>query len=289
MSVASIPNPMMFGMTPKPSDTFEWVQASGGAALRCRALSSLADHVFTTRPWRLGSPAPDANGDGWAEVASTLGVDPAGLARLHQVHGATVVVAERGPRALLPHADIQVTRDGTIAMAVQTADCLPILLADSRTGAVCAAHAGWRGLAARVPEVAVAALTQQFGTRPADLLVAVGPSIGACCYEVGRDVRAVFSAAGFDPRQMEDWFFASPQPTAVNPSMNALSSTRRDDHWFFDGWAAARCQLERAGVPSDRIHVAMLCTGSHPDLFCSYRRDGTPAGRMAGAIRGRSV
>ncbi len=126
---------------------------------------------------------------------------------------------------------------------------------------------------------------QQFGTRPADLIVAIGPSIGACCYEVGVDVREALRAAGFGDGELARWFFDAPQPTAVNPSMSSVSSARRPNHWFFDGWAAARHQLERAGVPPDRIHVASLCTGSHPDLFCSYRRDGKPAGRMAGAIR----
>src|SRR5207247_2068912 len=82
--------------------------------------------------------------------------------------------------------------------------------------------------------------------------VAAGPSIGACCYEVGEDVRAAFDDAR--------WFFAEPRPTARNPSMNGLASIRRARHWFFDGWAATRSQLEAAGVPTDRIHLAELCT-----------------------------
>ena len=287
MSVASIPSPMIFGMTPQPSDTFEWVQAAGGTVLRCRALLDLADHIFTTRPWRLGSPALDVNGEGWSDVAAAMAVDPENVARLHQVHRADVVVAGHGSRAPWPSADVQVTADSGIALAVQTADCLPILLADPRTGAVGAAHAGWRGLAVRVPEVAVQALARQFGARPSDLVVAIGPAIGACCYEVGLDVRDAFRADGFDDGDLARWFFDEPQPNAVNPSMPALSRARRSGQWFFDGYAAARHQLERAGVPPDRIHIAALCTASHADLFCSYRRDGRPAGRMAAAIRSR--
>jgi YfiH family protein len=288
MSVASIPNPMIFGMTPQPNDGFVWVQGSGGPALRCAALEPLADHLFTTRPWRLGSPGA-VNGDGWADVAAALNVDALHLARLHQVHGAAVVVAGANGHGPLPAADIQLTSDAGIAMAVQTADCLPILLADPRTGAVAAAHAGWRGLAARVPEVVVSAMTQEFGSQASDLIVAIGPAIGACCYEVGVDVRDAIARAGIDDRELASCFFDHPQPTAINPSLPSLSTTRRADHWFFDGLAVARRQLERAGVTPNRIYTSGLCTASHPDVFCSYRRDGRPSGRMAGAIRAQSL
>ena len=265
------------------------MQAPGGPALRCGALLPLADHLFTTRPWRLGSITTGGSDEGWAEVADAMHVDTTHLARLHQVHGAAVVVAIAGRPGALPPADIHLTRETDLALAVQTADCLPILIVDARTRAVAAAHAGWRGLAARVPEVVVGALAQQYGSRPADLVVAIGPSIGACCYEVGLDVRDAIARAGFDDRELASCFFAHPQPTARNPSMLSLSRTRRADHWFFDGLLIACRQLERAGVPQDRIYTSGLCTASHPDLFCSYRRDGSPAGRMAAAIRSRPL
>ena len=285
--MASIPSPMMFDMTPQPNDGFEWVQAQSGPALQCGALLPLAAHLFTTRPWRLGSTSTVGADDGWGEVAGAMRVDATHLARLHQVHGAAFVLAASGGDAL-PLADIHLTRDTALALAVQTADCLPILLADTRTAAVAAAHAGWRGLAARVPEVVVGALARQFDSRPSDLVAAIGPSIGACCYEVGGGVRDAMSGAGFSERELERWFFDAPQPTAINPSLSAVRTERRAHHWFFDGWSAARAQLERAGVPAGQIHIAALCTASHPDLFCSYRRDGSPAGRMAAAIRARS-
>jgi polyphenol oxidase len=263
-------------MLPKPNDGFEWVQAAGGAALVCRALQPLADHLFTTRPWRLGSTVAGRRDEDWDEVARVLSVDPRQLVRVHQLHGAAVVVRRRGEGATpgrLPDGDVIVTDDPSLALAIQTADCVPLLMADRRIGAVAAAHAGWRGLAARVPMVAVEALTRAFGSRSADLVAAVGPSISAPRYEVGADVRARFAAAGFSPSDIARWFADADRP----------------QRWYFDGWQAARDELEAAGVPGPQIHVAALCTASHPDVFCSNRRDGSPTGRLAAALRARGA
>jgi polyphenol oxidase len=271
-------------MPPQPSDQFAWVQAAVGPALVCGPLHAVARHIFTTRAWRLGSVATESRENGWSEVSAAMAVGPLNLVRVHQVHGAAIVVARSGDGAIRPPADIMITSDAAAALAVQAADCVPLLIADRRTGVVAAAHAGWRGLAARVPQVAVQALTREFGSVPADMVVAVGPSIGACCYEVGVDVRDAFARAGYRDADLARWFFEHPQPTAANASMPTLSNTRRADHWFMDAWRIARHQLELAGVPFDQIHVAALCTASHPDMLCSYRRDGTGAGRIAGAI-----
>ncbi len=257
-------------------------------ALVCRALEPFAAHLFTTREWRLGSAPADRRADAWAEVAAGVGAAPDRLVRLDQVHRADVVVV-RGefllpPQSALPAADIVVCADDRFAVAVQAADCVPLLVADRRTGAVAAAHAGWRGMAARVPQEAVAALVRELGSSPADLIAAIGPSIGACCYEVGSDVRQAFADAGFDGHALSRWFADAPRPTTRNPSMLGSPHLRRPDHWYFDGWAAVRDQLEASGVPAEQVHAAELCTASHPEL-CSYRRDGVAAGRIAGVIR----
>jgi hypothetical protein len=274
-------------MKPQPSGGFEWVQAAGGLALVCGALRPLADHLFTTRAWALGSRAESAEQDWWP-IAASMDVDDAHLVRLRQVHGATAVIRRADdpqPLTPRPEADIVASNDRAFALAIQTADCVPLLIADRRTGAIAAAHAGWKGMAAGVPRLTVAALAREFGSMPADLIVAAGPSIGACCYEVGADVRDAFRRGGFADELLARWFLEQPQPTARNPSMPGLSAARRADHWFFDGWTATRYQLEEAGIPAAQIHAADLCTASHPDTLCSYRRDGSPAGRLAAAIR----
>ena len=271
------------------NDVFEWRETAGGRALVCVALEPYASHLFTTREWRLGAAGAGDRAPAWSELARAMGVDQANLARAHQVHGASVVVhrADQPQRVAeaLQQADVIVSDNPALAPAIQAADCVPLLIADRRTGVVAAAHAGWRGMAARVPEVAVHALAREFGSRPADLIAVAGPSIGACCYEVGADVRDAFRRGGFADALLAGWFFDAPQPTDRNPSMPGLPDIPRSHHWFFDGWAATQDQLEEAGIPRHQIHIAGLCTASHSQLLCSYRRDGSSAGRLAAAIR----
>ena len=273
---------------PRPSDAFEWTHEPA-RALVCRPLAPFAQHIFTSRFWPLGTASGSDVDDSWTAVARAVGADPLRLLRAHQVHGATVVATRLGqPIGARVEADILATSDPSVATAIQTADCVPILLVDTRTGAVAAAHAGWRGLARRVPQAAVEAMVEQFGTRESKLIAAVGPSIGACCYEVGPDVRDRFVAAGFSEWELGGWFGSEARSLPDNPSVPGPNPRARDGHSFLDLWTAARDQLRTAGVREDRIFVAELCTASHPDVFCSYRRDGTSAGRMAAAIRGKS-
>jgi YfiH family protein len=282
---------------PKPNGAFRWTQpfdsrsdralAQGEIALVCDALEPFAHHFFTTRQWKLGERRDDSV-NGWQDVALRAGVGPEHLGRLRQVHGADAVTYKRGeavPGGEVPTADIAITDDPAVAVAVQTADCLPILFVDRQRGAVAAAHAGWRGLAARVPSVTIGRMAADFGTNPGDLLVAAGPAIGACCYEIGEEVRSAFANGGFTVPQLERWFSKDPLTLAGNPSMKTLPSARRPNHWFFDGWACVREQLESAGVPAGQIFLSDLCTASHEATLCSYRRDGKVAGRIAGVIR----
>lgn len=283
---------------PKPNGGFRWTQpfdprsdralAQGELVLVCEALEPFAHHFFTTRGWTLGERTPVAI-DGWQDVTRAAGVGVEHFGRLHQVHGADAVTYkrdERVPGGAIPDADIAITDDPGIAVAVQTADCLPLLFVDRQRGAVAAAHAGWRGLVAHVPVAAIGRMSADFGTDPRDLLVAAGPAIGACCYEVGDEVRTAFVNAGFTTAQLDRWF--SPEPAVLspqNPSMPSLSALRRPGHWFFDGWSCVREQLEAADVPASQIFLSGLCTASHETSFCSYRRDGAVGGRMAGVIR----
>jgi YfiH family protein len=268
---------------PAPAAPFEWVVTDAGPGLVCRALEPFAAHIFTTRAWALGNAVASTSSETqWSEVARTLDVAPDRLMQVRQVHGTGVAVA--GESSGAPDADIIVSGDPDRAVAIRVADCVPLLLVDRRTGAVAAAHAGWRGLALRVPETAVAALAREYGSRRSDLVAAIGPAIGACCYEVRADVRESFSTSGYAEANLVRWFHRAPVADPGNPPLGGLTSAR-DGRWFFDTETAAREQLVAAGLSSEQIFAAHLCTASHPEVFCSYRRDGKGAGRLAAAIR----
>jgi YfiH family protein len=231
----------------------------------CAALEPFAAHLFTTRSWVLGEPV-ERPIEGWRQVEHVVG---APVLKVRQVHGRDVLVHRAGDEPRLVEADIIISDDPAFAIAIRTADCVPLLLANRRTGAVAAAHAGWRGLAAGVPEAAAEALARISNGATRDIVAAVGPAISAPRYEVGVDVWRSFQNAGFAAAMLERWF----------------SPGRTEGRWQFDGWAAACDELETAGVPRDQIYASRLCTASYPGVFCSYRRDGPPAGRMVAVIR----
>jgi polyphenol oxidase len=256
---------MMSMPDPQPSGGFEWAQAPWGRILRCGPLLPYADHFFTAASLTLRE-APEE----WAAVARLAGVSPERLLLLHQVHGRTIVTADadRPGGWTREEADGIIGRDASCALVVRVADCAPILMADTKTGAVAAVHAGWRSTVQRIAAAALDALRASFGTDPRDVVAAIGPSLGACCGEMGEEVVQAFRDAGHDDGAIARWFIREPG---------------RRPH--FDLWRANREQLEQTGVPPDAIHVAGLCTRTHSDVFHSYRAAGPGAGRMAGVIR----
>jgi YfiH family protein len=179
------------------------------------------------------------------------------LCFLRQVHGRTVVEAAPGEECA---ADAHVTGEPGLLLGVETADCLPMLLVDPERRLVAAVHAGWRGTAAGVAGAAVEALRAR-GATPASLLAALGPAIGACCYEVGDELREAFGPAGAA--------FFRPGP-------------RGRPH--LDVRAANVAQLRQAGVRPERIHHEAECTYCGPDRYPSYRREGPGAGRIVSFV-----
>jgi YfiH family protein len=253
---------------PAVPDTFEWVQESWGAALRCIPLQAIAPHLFTTRQLALSTT------EDWRRVGEAIGA--AGVQTLTQVHGCGVFVA-RSVAPGRPEADVVVTSNPDIAVAVRAADCVPILIGDPRTGAVGAVHAGWRGTAVGAATAAVDALAREFGARAADLVAAIGPSIGPCCYEVGTELVDAFAAAGHARHLIDRWFLAPP------PRRGEYARPKLK----LDTWAANRDQLVLAGLDEQNIHTCGLCTASHLELFPSYRVEQDKTGRIVGIIKAK--
>jgi len=262
---------------PAIPDPFYWSDEAWGPALRCAALDPLAAHCFTTRALAL----PDVAAAG--RVAPSVGVGEGQVVAVRQVHGREVVTVRRGQAPAGPgeaaggvfEADVLVSDDPERAVLVRVADCAPVLIADRRTGAVAAVHAGWRGTAAGAAPAAVEALRRGWGSRPEDLVAVIGPAIGPCCYEVGPDVVDAFAAAGHARHLIDRWFQARPpaRGQATPPPLR------------LDVPGANRDQLMLAGVPEDQIHVAGLCTAMHLDVLTSWRAERQQAGRLAGVIR----
>ena len=271
---------------------FYWTHEPWGAALRCRALEAIAQHLFTTRQLRL--PSAEA----WQTLAPSLGIEADSFLTLNQVHGREIVPIHRGiePGALRSLQDHRPDADGLasdapdVALVVRAADCLPLLMADRRTGAVAAVHVGWRGTAARAAVAAIDMLGREFGSRPVDLVVAIGPAIGACCYEVGTELVDAFAAAGHERYLIDRWFLApSPPRGSFRPALSGVEgpslSGVEGPKLRLDLPGANRDQLVLAGVSEENIHVAGLCTAMHLDILTSYRAEREQAGRIAGVIR----
>jgi len=217
-------------------------------------------HLFTTRHFP-GVARPTESRPPLGADATPL-LAPRGLAGLpvayaRQVHGADVVRVEKGGFA--GAGDALATGRPGLPLAVSTADCLPITLYDPRARRLATVHAGWRGTVARATDAAVATLLQA-GSAAADLLVAIGPSIGPCCYEVDGPVIERLEAAF--PGAWDPWI------TAKGPGK-----------WMLDLWQANLDQLTSAGVRADHIDNLRLCTGCRPEMLFSYRRE-RGAGRL---------
>ena len=187
--------------------------------------------------------------------------------------------------------DARITSEAGILLAIRVADCLPVLIADRKLRVVAAVHAGWRGALARVIEKTVGELRRALGSRPQDLVAALGPAIGRCCYEVGDEVVDAFRAQF---RESDAFFHkptaeAEPQRSELRYKLlfhtQAPPGHRREPHGLhLDLAAVARAQLREAGLRASAIHASEFCTCCHPQLFFSHRRDGGRAGRMMAAL-----
>jgi hypothetical protein len=265
---------------PTPDAAFRWTRESWGLALRAVPLESAAQHLFTSRQLALRpqkTPGPQMTqmaqtaAHAWAAALASVGADPSRLRRVTQVHGNAVRVLPRGhagPNDAVdkPDGDAVVSNEPGLALAVMVADCVPILLVDPVRGAAGAVHAGWRGTCARVAAVAVGRMAQEFGCNPADVLAAIGPSIGPGDYEVGESLVQAFLDAGYPRSDVDRWF------------------SRHGARLFLDLWSANRGQLVAAGLAPGHVHACGLSTLPHPGVFDSFRRDGDAAGRMAAII-----
>lgn len=183
--------------------------------------------------------------------------------------------------------DAIITKERGLLLVVQTADCVPILLADRKNRAIAAIHSGWRGTLRRILGKTLGRMRMDFGTQPEDVIAAIGPSIGRCCYEVGAEVAKEFESQF---REARGWF---------DGPFDALAAGENDPNWLpwltmlppghappspgvrLDLVAANRRILLNAGVPNGQVFSCDFCTACRTDLFFSYRREHSTGRLMA--------
>jgi purine-nucleoside/S-methyl-5'-thioadenosine phosphorylase / adenosine deaminase len=227
--------------------------------------------------------------------------NPWPLVTLNQVHSAVIhrvyglrqspplrprPAAERYP-ILGAAGDGLITTAPGVLLAVKVADCLPVIVADRKRRAVGIFHAGWRGTVQRIVEKGIGEMRRQLGCDPANLVAAIGPGIGACCYEIGEEVEHEFdSQFAYSPELFEDvfdsWSLKTKYPMLFlnqrAPGHGEPAMTRH-----LDLVKANWCQLLDAGVPGENIQSMNLCTACHTDLFFSYRKERV-TGRMLAVV-----
>jgi len=213
------------------------------------------------------------------------------LVTLRQVHSDIIHRVDSVP-AEQPVGDGLITATPGLLLGVQTADCIPVIVVDTRRHAVGVFHAGWRGTVKRIVEKGAGEMVRHFGSRPRDLKAAIGPGISGCCYEVGEEVRTEFEsqfayAASLFREVKESDPVREKYPllflTARAPGHSVLPNKI-----FLDLVEANRQQLMAAGVPKKNIESSALCTNCHPELLFSYRAEKGKTGRSMGVagVRG---
>lgn len=218
-------------------------------------------------------------------LAGDTGRTSARMVTIRQVHSGTVRVIRTGDGALegtLEAADGKAILEGDglvtdvpgVMLAVGTADCVPVLVADEAKRAVGAFHAGWRGTAAKIVEEGIAAMRREYGSRPENLWAAIGPSVGPCCYLVGDEVRASFDSQFAYSSELF-------HPATATPDGRK--------QYYVDLWQSNRRQLLDAGIDPSRISVTRECTACTRDAagnrrYFSHRAEHGATGRMLNAI-----
>ena len=226
-----------------------------------------------------------------ARFLAAIGAPGWPIIKLKQIHSGTVVdVDDTSAASEAVSGDAAVTALRGVVLAVQTADCVPILFVDPKKRVVAAVHAGWRGTLARIAQKTIGRMQLEFACKPADLLAALGPSIGPCCYEVGVELVTKFTAqfadahdyfdeprTGDEPNPIQ-WLNMAP-PGHQPPPKNVRLDLRK----------ANRSQLIASGLRPTNIYSTDLCTACRTDLLFSYRREGPLSGRLLAVVGIRSL
>ncbi len=226
-------------------------------------------------------------------AAAAEGKEILGLVSLRQIHSSLIRrvsardVGQAGMPAVLK-GDGLMTDEPGVLLGIQTADCVPVLVADRKNRAVAAFHAGWRGTLARIVENGVGRMRLEFGSKPEHLIASVGPAIGVCCYSVGEEVREQFESQFiYAPELFREVYDSDPVKTKYPMLFLTARAPGHSDigpSMHLDLAEANRRQLLAAGLKKSAIYLAGQCTGCHTDRFFSHRTERGFTGRMMSVI-----
>ncbi len=255
-------------------------ESRGISFYSCTAFETIPDlrHGFSTRKGGSGGNGHSLNlnylpwdsdtrvDENRQRFLSALGLEELPLATLHQVHSNRVhIIEDKLSEWKQSEGDAIATSAANIALGVKVADCLPVLIADPVNHAIAAVHSGWRGTLSGILPGTISEMKRAFGSCAEDLLVAVGPGIRSCCFEVGDDVIEPFE------REYRCTHLVKPRED-------------RPGKYLLDLCGVLDIQMDTAGIPPGNRYDSCACTVCRPDLFFSYRAQGTLSGRMMAVI-----
>jgi hypothetical protein len=272
----------------------------GVTVLQATALNKIPwlVHGFSTRPGGVsdidGEKVLNLGAVEWDKRANVeenkkrfqaaIGASDLDFVSLHQIHSDVVRILGATP-AKQCKGDALATNRAGLLLGVRTADCSPVLVVDPKRRVVAAIHAGWRGTLARIVVKTIGQMQMEFKSDPKDLLAAIGPTIGGCCYEVGTEVAAGFSAkfsnaseffdelrTGDEPNPLQ-WLNMMP-PGHQPPPKNVLLDLKK----------ANKLQLLEAGLRAENISVSALCTSCDVGRLFSYRKEASASGRLLSVV-----
>ena len=277
---------------PVPGWRFSWLWS--GFSTRIGGVSRAYCAEDAPGELNLGITAEDSREDVIANrrllVEAVTGDPATPLIALKQFHSNLVVRATAADalRERLRRADGQITDEPGILLAVQTADCIPVIVADRRLRAVGVFHAGWRGTVKRIAEMGVGRMRLEFGSKPEDLFAGIGPGNGVCCYAVGEEVLSEFESQFSYARELFREVYDADVLRQKYPML--FLTQRAPGHspigpsLHVDLIEANRRQLLAAGLRPESIEVVGACTQCHPELFYSHRGSRGHTGRMMAVV-----
>jgi polyphenol oxidase len=220
-------------------------------------------------------------------VGAADDAQPWRMIALRQVHSDVIHVVDSQPPGLLT-GDGLVTNVPRIALAIQTADCFPVLLVDLRNRAVGGFHAGWRGTVKRIVEKGLGIMRYRYGSQPGDIHAVIGPGIQKCCFAIGEEVRNQFESQFSYVHELLHEVYS---PDAIREKYPLMFlNARAPGHGepatrlYLDLMEANRRQLVLGGVPEKQISAVEQCTSCNTGLFFSHRAEKGATGRMMAVI-----